>query len=240
MSNLDLNYYCRVYDNFLDADLCDFYVNEFERLLVDEAEKIEKYKICKAATRPDGTTYCGACNCQRLDPMQHEVFNETNKQILFEKIPLLHDRYKEDYNLHAAQFPKSYSVEALRMKRVLREDGSSTAQQFTEHVDVSSWAKGKRFLAILIYLNDDFGGGETVFPTFGDSIKPKKGSVLVFPPYWCYLHAGRPLTDYGYAKYYMLSFLNYNDTFNDVTAMSTNISVDNYLKAFNDGAIKSK
>jgi hypothetical protein len=37
----------------------------------------------------------------------------------------------------------------------------------------------------------------------------------------------------------MLSFLNYNDTFNDVTAMSTNISVDNYLKAFNDGAIKT-
>jgi prolyl 4-hydroxylase len=60
---------------------------------------------------------------------------------------------------------------------------------------------GQRVLTILIYLNDDFTGGETHFPTLNLKVKPKKGKAVIFHslatgtnkchPYA--LHAGLPI-----------------------------------------------
>lgn len=65
----------------------------------------------------------------------------------------------------------------------------------------------------MVYLNDDFYGGETVFPTFGSKVKPKKGMVFVFPPTWTYLHHGAPPlgpSKLG-AKYFLMTHCNYID-----------------------------
>ena len=95
------------------------------------------------------------------------------------------------------------------MKRFLVSDGSSESEQFGNHVDVTSHAGGKRVLILMVYLNDDFNGGETVFPIFNDSVKPKKGGILLFPPMWMYLHRGNPPLAPGYAKYFLMTYLNY-------------------------------
>ena len=60
----------------------------------------------------------------------------------------------------------------------------------------------------MVYLNDNFDGGETEFPVFGDKIKPEKGKLVVFPPLWQYMHRGNPPTN-GYAKYFIMTYLNY-------------------------------
>jgi prolyl 4-hydroxylase len=39
---------------------------------------------------------------------------------------------------------------------------------------------GVRILTVLVYLNDNFGGGETVFPENGIAISPGKGKAVVF------------------------------------------------------------
>lgn len=39
---------------------------------------------------------------------------------------------------------------------------------------------GPRLYTVLIYLNDDFEGGETDFPEIGVTIKPKKGKAILF------------------------------------------------------------
>lgn len=49
-----------------------------------------------------------------------------------------------------------------------------------------------RFLAdysSLVYLNDDYEGGELVFPEYGLEIKPKAGDVVTFPTNAMYIHA---------------------------------------------------
>jgi hypothetical protein len=48
-----------------------------------------------------------------------------------------------------------------------------------------------RLFSAVIYLNDDFDGGETEF-LFGH-IKPKKGHVLLFPSNWMFAHTARPV-----------------------------------------------
>lgn len=39
---------------------------------------------------------------------------------------------------------------------------------------------GPRYLTFLIYLNDDFEGGETIFPNINKKIKPEKGKAIIF------------------------------------------------------------
>ena len=60
---------------------------------------------------------------------------------------------------------------------------------------------GQRVMTFLIYLNDDYEGGETGFPTLGFSHKGRRGEGLFFvnalrdmQPDLRMLHAGRPLT----------------------------------------------
>jgi predicted 2-oxoglutarate/Fe(II)-dependent dioxygenase YbiX len=61
---------------------------------------------------------------------------------------------------------------------------------------------GQRIATFLIYLNDDFEGGETTFPRAGFSHRGRKGDALLFAnvdaatraPDPLTLHAGRPPT----------------------------------------------
>jgi predicted 2-oxoglutarate/Fe(II)-dependent dioxygenase YbiX len=39
---------------------------------------------------------------------------------------------------------------------------------------------GIRYVTFLVYLNDDFEGGNTVFPKLGKSVKPKQGDAILF------------------------------------------------------------
>jgi hypothetical protein len=44
----------------------------------------------------------------------------------------------------------------------------------------------------MVYLNDIVEGGETEFLHQRKRIKPKKGTVLLFPPYFTHTHRGNP------------------------------------------------
>jgi hypothetical protein len=47
-------------------------------------------------------------------------------------------------------------------------------------------------------LNDNYNGGEFIFPHFNVKLKLKKGSVLIFPPYWTHYHETNNLLDSTY------------------------------------------
>jgi hypothetical protein len=47
-----------------------------------------------------------------------------------------------------------------------------------------------RTLVWMVYLNDDFEGGETEFIYYQKRIIPKKGTVLIFPPGYTHTHRG--------------------------------------------------
>ena len=119
------------------------------------------------------------------------------------------EKYREDTMIQSYQWPSNILWEEFRMKRFLVGDGGEDSEQFGDHVDVTSHLGGKRMLILMVYLNDNFGGGETVFPLYGDTIKPKKGSLLMFPPMWMYMHRGNPPLAPGYAKYFLMTYLNY-------------------------------
>lgn len=88
-----------------------------------------------------------------------------------------------------------YSVEMVSVQRY--EPG----QEFKVHADHS--VNNPRICSALLYLNDDFTGGETYFPHLDYAIKPEKGRLAIFPANYVYAHCSRPvLSGVKYAAAY--------------------------------------
>jgi predicted 2-oxoglutarate/Fe(II)-dependent dioxygenase YbiX len=76
---------------------------------------------------------------------------------------------------------------------------------YKPHVDAESlwkepdgsvvWRKSTdRDLSTVLYLNDDFEGGDFVFPDFRIRVKPEPGLLIAFPSTHHYLHSVEPVT----------------------------------------------
>ena len=185
--------------------MCDEYVKLYEETKKQEPELVKENSLCYTK---EGEKICKACTCQRMNTMEHDRFVSINK-LMIPKFQSAVEKYKIDCKITETQFPEKYSWEEFKVKRYLVSDDNENAEQFKYHVDVSTHATAKRFLILMVYLNDDFEKGETIFPIFGDVVKPKKGRLLIFPPHWTYLHAGLPATKPGYAKYFLGTYLQY-------------------------------
>ena len=51
-----------------------------------------------------------------------------------------------------------------------------------------------RHISAILYLNDDYEGGELHFPLFDITIKPMKGMLILFPSNYAYQHEALPVT----------------------------------------------
>jgi hypothetical protein len=73
-----------------------------------------------------------------------------------------------------------------------------------------------RVLSVLIYLNDNYEGGEIEFPQSGIKIRPSAGSLIFFPSNFLYVHTVNPLisgTRYALPNWYHnVSFENKKDS----------------------------
>lgn len=73
------------------------------------------------------------------------------------------------------------------------------------HVD--SLSNPKVVFACVLYINDDFTGGELHFPEIDITYLPKKGSLIVFPSTEEYLHGVKPVGP-GPTRYALPAFVN--------------------------------
>ena len=73
-------------------------------------------------------------------------------------------------------------------------------QQYRPHTDAVPGLENQRVMTMLVYLNDEFEGGETEFTELGITIRPRRGEGLLFRnvddkgrPEPSLLHAGKPV-----------------------------------------------
>jgi hypothetical protein len=60
-------------------------------------------------------------------------------------------------------------------------------EYFTNHLD--DCLEIPRTISVIYYLNDNYDGGEIVFPRFGVTYKPNANELLVFPSAYSYNHS---------------------------------------------------
>jgi len=198
--NSNMETYIRNYENVISDEICSDIINIYEKLWKEKTEEIQSMSLCYDTK---GNKTCGACNCQRLDIMQHKEFQQYTN-IILQYLQSTIQRYTEDTNIIKHQWPPRYGFEHFRVKRYL-PDG---IQQHDLHSDVNDKSSAKRFLSIICYLNEDFSGGETTFPNFNHNSKVTTGGIIMFPCTWSYLHKGNPVKS-GSGKYVLGTFLNY-------------------------------
>ena len=180
---MKLNDFVRVYDNVLPLSLCDILIDTFE------------VSTHKEVVNNDFKPFFTELNLTKN-------YTDWNDALISTAVKCF-STYARDLRDYA-QFLKGnqLALEEFRIKRY----NSETGEQFDTHVDACNLESSKRYLSMLFYLNDDFTGGETLFLPDRE-VKPKKGSVLVFPPTWQYPHAGLPLIT-G-TKYIMSTYMNF-------------------------------
>jgi hypothetical protein len=82
------------------------------------------------------------------------------------------------------------NLATIEVPRVLRYEPSEG--HFSEHADTWNYESALRQLSAVIYLNDVEEGGETVFPRWKCTVRPKKGTIALFPPFFTHSHYAAP------------------------------------------------
>lgn len=67
-----------------------------------------------------------------------------------------------------------------------------------------------RVVSIVVYLNDDYVGGELTFPLFNKTYKPNAGDIVIFPSNYTFAHIAQPVT--SGTKYAIVSWMHYGDS----------------------------
>lgn len=68
-----------------------------------------------------------------------------------------------------------------------------TGQEYKMHADAGGG--NRRVLSMVMYLNDDYVGGEIEFPHYGVNLKPPANSMIFFPSNYSYAHIAHPVKE---------------------------------------------
>ena len=174
----------RVFNNVLQKETCENLIEKFESLK-DEHENF-----------PENKPFFTQINFSKSD-------NWTNEShILLNLFTEYLEKYRDSCKIEKKQWPLNYTLEPIRMKLYLPND----SDEFPPHVDVDASKNLSRFLAFFLYLTTN-KEGDTLFPNVPYVSPCIQGSLLMFPPAWCWLHQGRkPI---GSSKYIVGSYLHY-------------------------------
>ena len=187
--------FIRVYDNVLSPEKCQYFIDKFESNSQMHSVQDNTAKSDRSLATLIKIDLLGQPNSPFLGDIDFLL------KILLDCVSL----YKKDVLVaETQQWPKKYGVEAPKIKRYL----PNSSDEFPEHVDVANMESAMRFLVMFIYL-DDNEKGETVITLKEDTFisSCKKGSCLIFPPYWPWLHAGRKVINKP--KYIIGSYLHH-------------------------------
>ena len=155
------------YSNVLHPNYCKLLINHFESGV--KVSRTTGMLFDEVNMHYDSTT----------KEIQEDLISYTDNYV---------NQYKKDWNINF--FPNHYGYEALRIKKY------SKGGEFPWHADVGDHSSARRFLICMLYLNDDFEGGQTEF-RFNHknyTVTPEVGKMVIFPPLWTHEHRGMPVT----------------------------------------------
>ena len=205
-----INDFISVYDNSFTSDECEEYIN-----------LIEHYIINGVITKEDRAYH-------NTDHFSLNFNNDVSYNILsgdnlsLEFLPKIKD-YVDDYL-------KKFSV--LGQEKLLIYDTKAKKIPIgggfhNWHYENTGLQVSARKLVIQLYLNTIEEGGETEFLPHMVSIKPTKGSLVIFPAGWTHKHRGKmPISN----KKYILNFWVY----------SKNPAIEEYIDELKTIDIKGK
>ena len=174
--------------NILSHDACDTVIDWYNKNIDEEYQSetgdgFEKGKVSDYRTSTTLAVPLGS----EIDNILALSINKT----LLAYIETLNTQYKlKDNDCWAHHLPKKLKSEDFQINRY------DENQEYKWHTDQGYDYRKKtgmftRQFSIVVYLNDDFDGGETEFQFA--KFTPKKGACLIFPSNFMFSHCARPV-----------------------------------------------
>ena len=183
--------FIRTYDAF-EPEYCEAVVRSFEdsvkmgcvnrrnnRVRIDnqfEMSKPESFRDPESDITPEEYQVAD----MRNSPLCQNFFNIVNEKI---------HEYQVDMGLDGGL--GDIYIKNMLVQRNVATDFESYS---TWHSENSSFDSAERAFVYMLYLNDDFEGGETEFKYQMHKEKPKTGKLVIWPPGYTHTHRGAMLT----------------------------------------------
>lgn len=134
--------------------------------LIREADEEEGYKI---VSRPD------VRSASTLEsPALEKIYEGFEMKLNLLVKPLIRRLWKLDLRTHSGTHLLKYEA----------------ADHYRPHQDTGLGFED-RYFSVVCYLNDDFSGGRTLFPSLNYAFTPQAGQAILFPAN--YLHGSEPI-----------------------------------------------
>jgi len=111
----------------------------------------------------------------------NQAFNATLSNIFLTNFGNAEANYKAEHQLETT-WHDDYSI--LKY---------GVGQKFVNHID--DHRDIHRRMSLVYYINDNYSGGEIVFPRFDITYKPKANELLIFPSTYVYNHSVLPVIE---------------------------------------------
>lgn len=105
---------------------------------------------------------------------------------------VFYSTFKEKLNDYIEQFSVLKNYSDLSMYGIKLQKTPIGGGYHLWHCEVGDRATASRMLTYILYLNDVDEGGETELLYYHKRIKPKKGTLVIFPAHFTHAHRGNP------------------------------------------------
>lgn len=180
-----------VFENQVDQATCQGLINIFESNpnVADSLIGYGGYSQNNALRRSVSLTLLPS-NCG-------DIYNDLNQAL------------QKAYHTYRQKYPILEKVKIAQPEPMNLVKYSDADQEYGWHVDGADAGLRYRFLSVVCYLNTVREGGETEFRLQHRKVKPKEGSVIIFPSGWTHEHRGLPPA--SNPKYIVTTWLRFGD-----------------------------
>jgi hypothetical protein len=195
-----------IFENILDNDICNNIIKIIDTAPLTKAtvtlhQNTNSYRttIPHLLTENDSFFYEFSENNITNEPIYTNSLNGiTHKEIkeienvINNKIKLVNDLLKSIGLKLRIFYHSGYELRKLFDTTRLHTDGVTAVQTHDitfiyKNTEIKNYNM-IRNITVIIALNDNYEGGKFKFPAQNISFKLKKGSILLFPPYWTHPH----------------------------------------------------
>ena len=188
------NNYIRVIDHAVSSELCEAIIAEFKRDHTLHHHDSDRYIELETYDQRQMGKWnpTAESRARRWNPLTDQIA---------QTVVQLTSDYRTRWD-PLKMTPQVWAMEGIRVKCY-----EPMTHEFRLHVDQGNRDSACRFIACLIYLNNNEAGTE--FPQEQFTVEARQGRVLLFPPNWQYPHRGlMPTTD---TKYILSTYLHFKD-----------------------------
>lgn len=163
-----------------EKSFCSSIVDYYEQMVASGYGTERKIENVARTKKDDITIFPTECNLLSMSSTQF-ISNRVNEKL-----------WSDCYRPYAEQFDvlsdfASHTIYSERIQKTKIGGG-----YHLWHCETANRHVSNRILVFTVYLNDVDEGGETEFLYYPKRIKPRAGSVLIFPAGFTHTHRGNP------------------------------------------------